>query len=200
MERTRSHGACRAASVLGSSTWRPAPSPITESFSIAARGAGLPAGTASDFHGMDTDDPGAAEMLAPLGDAFGFKGAGLAGVAEIFSAVLSGMELSTALLPMGGPDLSTPRRLGAFVMAINPAAFTAEAEFESAMARYLGELRVSAARDAAAVLAPGDREWAEADRRSVHGIPLDPETVSAFVELSRRYDVPFPPVPTNGAA
>ena len=47
-------------------------------------------------------------MLAPLGGEFGFKGAGLAGVAEIFSAVMTGMHISPDLMSMDDPDLSTP--------------------------------------------------------------------------------------------
>ncbi len=64
---------------------------------------GLPAGTASDPSGADVDDPAAADMSAPLGAAFGFKGAALAGMAEIFSSVISGAKL-TGHSPMGGPD------------------------------------------------------------------------------------------------
>lgn len=155
-------------------------------------GVSLPDGTASDDHGVDTRDPHAAEMLAPLGHAFGFKGAGLAGVAEIFSAVLSGMQLSTELLPMGGPDLSTPRPLGAFVMAMKPDAFVDRQTFDDGMARYMSALRSSPARDGKEVLAPGDREWREADRRQVDGIPVDPDTVAAFARLAETYRVKPP--------
>ena len=64
----------------------------------------LPESVASDGAGEDTEDPAVVEMLAPLGAAFGFKGAGLAGLVEIFSAVLTGMKLSFDILPMGGPE------------------------------------------------------------------------------------------------
>jgi LDH2 family malate/lactate/ureidoglycolate dehydrogenase len=154
----------------------------------------LPEGVASTTDGLDTDDPGAAAMLAPLGGEFGFKGAGLAGLAEIFSAVLSGMQLSHELPPMSGPDYATPRKLGAFVMALAPWAFLDMGAFDDGMTRYLGALRSSPARAGGAVLAPGDREWAEADRRAVSGIPIDPETEQAFRRLARRYGLkpPFP--------
>jgi LDH2 family malate/lactate/ureidoglycolate dehydrogenase len=69
----------------------------------------LPGGVASTADGLDTDAPELADMLAPLGGEFGFKGAGLAGLAEILSAVLSGMRLSHELAPMTGPDFATPR-------------------------------------------------------------------------------------------
>lgn len=156
----------------------------------------LPAGVASKTDGTDTTVPEEADMLAPVGGAFGFKGAALAGVVEILSAVLSGMKLSFDILPMGGPDLSTPRGLGAFVLAIKPGAFLDEATFQAGMLRYLEQLRGSPVRsDAAAgtrVMAPGDREWQVAKARDRDGIPLDPVTRDAFRAFSAQYGVPLP--------
>ncbi len=152
-------------------------------------GVDVPEGTGSDEAGVDTLDSNAVEMLAPLGAAFGFKGAGLAGVAEIFSAVLSGMGLSFELLPMGGPDKATPRGLGAFVLALRPEAFIAREAFDDGMRRYLAALRSSPPRAGGTVMAPGDREWAVAEDR-VDGIPLDPVTVEGFGRLAERYGLP----------
>jgi LDH2 family malate/lactate/ureidoglycolate dehydrogenase len=147
-------------------------------------GMALPEGVASDGDGRDTCDPAATAMLTPLGGAFGWKGAGLAGMAEILSAVLTGGGLSRDLLPMGGPDLSTPRGLGAFVTAIDPAAFAGAEAAAAAMARYLGLLRGSKPAEGGKVMAPGDREWETARRRWVEGVPLDPETVAGFRSLA----------------
>ena len=159
----------------------------------------LPQGVASTEDGEDTTDPHRAAMLAPLGGEFGYKGAGLAGLAEILSAVLSGMKLSFELAPMGGPDFSMPRKLGAFVMALNPNAFVNDDEFADGMKRYLAGLRNSPARPGERVLAPGDREWAEADRRAVEGIPIDPETVAAFQRIASRYGLTPPFAATTEA-
>lgn len=155
-------------------------------------GLGLPDSVASDGDGRDTRDPGATEMLAPLGAAFGFKGAGLAGLVEILSAVLSGMRLSFDILPMAGPDLSTPREMGAFVMAIRPDAFVERSTFDAGMARYLGTLRRSRPVDGGRVMAPGDREWVEARRREITGIPIDPETRAAFLALGAQFRLAVP--------
>ncbi|WP_265519094.1 Ldh family oxidoreductase [Nitratireductor luteus] len=152
----------------------------------------LPLGTASRAGGEDTNDADEAEMLAPLGGEFGFKGAGLAGMAEIFSAVLSGMRLSFQIAPMFGSDVSTPRGLGAFVMALRPGAFVDEKIFADGMTRYLAALRGSRARAGGEVMAPGDREWAESDRRAAEGIPLDPVTLEAFRHLADRFAVEMP--------
>ena len=144
----------------------------------------LPPGIASDDSGRDVIDPSLAAMLAPLGGAFGFKGAGLAGVAEIFSAVMTGMRISPDLMSMDDPDLSTPRELGGFVIAIDPAAFAGAAIFSAGLAHYMGMLRDSPAREGGRVMAPGDREWEEAARRQRDGIPLDPATRRAFDDIT----------------
>jgi LDH2 family malate/lactate/ureidoglycolate dehydrogenase len=156
----------------------------------------LPPETASDGDGRETREPSAVEMLAPLGAAFGFKGAALAGVAEIFSAVLTGMRLSPEILPMGGPDLSTPREMGAFVMALNPSAFIDPEAFRAGMARYLSGLRCSRPTEGGTVMAPGDREWAEAERREREGIPIDPTTLAAFATIAERHGF-APPDPVR---
>lgn len=155
-------------------------------------GLDLPESVASDGDGRDTRDPDATEMLAPLGAAFGFKGAGLAGLVEILSAVLSGMRLSFEILPMAGPDLSTPREMGAFVLAIRPDAFIERSAFDAGMDRYLHQLRGSRPVEGGRVMAPGDREWAEARRRELDGIPIDPETRDAFLALGSRFQLAVP--------
>lgn len=152
----------------------------------------LPEAVASTESGADTTNADEVEMLAPLGAAFGFKGAGLAGFAEIFSAVVTGMRLSFDILPMAGPDLSTPRGMGAFVLAIRPDAFIGRADFDAGMQRYVSALRNSPARAGHKVLAPGDREWAEADRRDAAGAPLDPGTLAEFHALAERLGLPAP--------
>ncbi|MGH6922322.1 MAG: Ldh family oxidoreductase [Propylenella sp.] len=145
----------------------------------------LPPGVASDADGRDTDDPARVAMLAPLGgEIVGYKGAGLAGLAEILSTALTGMGLSFELIGMVGDDLSTPRRLGAFVLALKPTAFVPQEVFDDTMRRYVKALRASRAAGDVKVMAPGDREWAEEERRRREGIPLDPETLRAFAEIA----------------
>ncbi len=155
-------------------------------------GVALPQSVASDVQGNDTTDPEQADMLAPLGGEFGFKGAALAGVAEIFSAVLTGMRLSFDILPMGGPDFSTPRGMGAFVLALNPDAFLDRAQFDAGMRRYVEVLRGSPARADCRVMAPGDREWDVARARDRAGVILDPATAEAFAKIAARLGIAPP--------
>ena len=128
-------------------------------------------------------------MLDPLGAKFGFKGAGLGGISEIFSAVLTGMKLSPELLPMSGPDMTTPRELGAFVMAIDPEGFVGSFLFKEGMQRYLSLLRNSTAKEKSLVMAPGDREWKIARQRDKNGVFLDPVTSDQFKLLAERFGI-----------
>lgn len=140
----------------------------------------LPVGVAADAAGMATTDPHAAEMLLPLGGAdYGYKGAGLAGVATLFSALLTGTTLDSDFIPMyGGTDSSTPRNMGHFVLVIDPDRFVGREMFGGMITRYLAGLRAAPLRPGAErVMAPGDREWAEMARRQAEGIPVDPDTI-----------------------
>ena len=157
-----------------------------------SQGVAVPEGVASDEAGEATTDAEAARMLAPLGGAYGFKGAGLAGLAEILSAVMTGMKLSPDVPAMDGPDLVKPRGLGAFVLALDPAAFAGAEAVERGMRRYLELLRASPAREGGRVMAPGDREWEVVERRRQDGVPLDPQTAARFGELAEAAGVAAP--------
>jgi LDH2 family malate/lactate/ureidoglycolate dehydrogenase len=152
----------------------------------------LPPEVASDADGNPTTDAATAIMLAPLGGAYGYKGAGLAGVAEILSAALTGMRISVEILPMIGEDMSTPRELGAFVLALEPAAFVERSVFDDTIRRYVRAVREGPAIPGGKVLAPGDREWAVEEERRRAGIPLDPETLTAFETIAARFGLDMP--------
>lgn len=141
-------------------------------------GVELPEGVAADAQGQATTDPHKAEMLLPLGgEGFGYKGAGLAGVATMFAALLTGTTLDPDFIPMYGTDnISEPRNMGHFVMVIDPDKFIGAPLFAAAMQGYLGVLRGAKAQQGKQVMAPGDREWAEHDKRSKDGVPIDPDT------------------------
>lgn len=145
-----------------------------------ATGAALPAQVASDADGLDTTDAAAAAMLAPLGGAFGYKGAGLAGVADLLSAGLSGAPLGRELPAMNSDDLATPRRLGAFVLALDPGGFAGAAMLAETVARAIAAAAASPAAAGGAPMTPGVREWAEARRRRVEGLVIDGATLAAL--------------------
>ncbi|MGV8831207.1 MAG: Ldh family oxidoreductase [Devosia sp.] len=139
----------------------------------------LPEGVAADAQGLPVTDPDHVDMLLPLGGAdYGYKGAGLAGVATLFSALLTGTTLDSDFIPMyGGDDVSTPRNMGHFVMVIDPDKFVGREIFGMMMTRYLANLRAAPVRPGGErVMAPGDREWETVARRTAEGVPVDPDT------------------------
>lgn len=157
-----------------------------------ALGRELPPEAASDGNGVDTLDPALAEMLAPVGGLFGFKGAGIAGLVEILSSVVSGAKISFDIVPMADMTAMEPRNVGAFVLALRPTAFVPQPLYDAAMARYLDRLRTSRPVAGGEVLAPGDREWREAARRERDGIPIDPTTAAAFTAIAARFGLERP--------
>ncbi|MCP8894792.1 Ldh family oxidoreductase [Shinella daejeonensis] len=140
----------------------------------------LPEGVAVDENGVSTVDPAAGRTLLPLGGVdFAFKGAGLAGVATVLSAILQGATLDPDFIPMvGSGDYATPRRMGHFLLAIDPGRFGGHEVFKAGMAAYLRALRENPAQEGADVLAPGDREWRIEAERARTGIPIDPDTAA----------------------
>lgn len=138
----------------------------------------LPPDVAATKDGEPTCDPDAADMLLPLGGAdYGYKGAGLAGVATLFSAILTGTKLDGDMISMLDPDnTSQPRNLGHNVIAVSPSILAGEDIYFGGISRYVTELRRSRPRDTRTVMAPGDREWREREKREAEGVSVDHDT------------------------
>ena len=152
-------------------------------------GIDLPEGTTSDARGVDTVQPSLSAMLAPLGAAFGYKGAGLGGIAEILSAALSDSPLSREIAPMISDDMATPRGLGSFILALDPEAFMGLDIFEGIIRRYRDSIRASITAPDEHVMAAGDREWLEAQSRRKIGIELDPIAIDALAVFATEYNI-----------
>jgi len=107
----------------------------------------LPVGVAADAQGIATRDPHD-EMLLPLGgEEYGYKGAGLAAVVTLFSALLTGTTLDPDFIPKYGTSNDhEPRNMGHFVIVINPSAFVGAQLFGEAMGHYLASLRAAPVR------------------------------------------------------
>ncbi|NIX75356.1 Ldh family oxidoreductase [Microvirga terricola] len=144
----------------------------------------LPAEVTADIAGEPTRDPHLAEVLTPLGGQdFGFKGAGLAGLVTILSAILTGSTPDHLVPPMN-PEEGEPKPhdIGHFCLAIDPERFVGRAGYDALMQQYLTGLRESPGRSGAEILAPGDREWRTMEQRNRDGIPVDPDT-ARFLKL-----------------
>ncbi len=124
----------------------------------------LPEGIAVDARGEFVTDAEQAVALAPVGGAdFGFKGAGLAGMAEVLGGVLTGMRLSREQDGLALGD----QKLGHFVMAIDPTLFMALEAFGARLQDYIDGFKAQPGTYAA-----GGPEWERRRRREAEGIPL----------------------------
>lgn len=145
----------------------------------------LPADVAADAEGNMTQDAMQASMLLPLGgESYGFKGAGLAGMVSILSAVLTGAMIDPRMIQMTDTsDFTTPRNVGHFCIVLDPARFVGREGFDRALKDYLAMLRAILSTTAGeSVMAPGDREWKTMEERKRTGIPVDPDT-RGFLKL-----------------
>ena len=175
-----------AAPVVGSRPWLldMATSSIPHNRVLLYRSLGLrlPLGVAADAAGEPTRDPSLVDMLLPLGGLeFGFKGAALAGVATLLSAVLTGARLDQDLAAREVAAPPIPPELGHFFLAVDPARFVGRSAFARVMDTYLGSLRAApTAADGGLAMVPGDREWRVEAERERDGIPLDPVTAASL--------------------
>ncbi len=150
----------------------------------------MPPDVSVDAQGQPTLDPERSAALLPLGGTqYGYKGAGLAAMAEVLSAVLTGMPHCSRILPMAGPDFSTPRHLGHLFIVIDPRRLVSAEVYDKGMRDYLSDLRGQLARANSRVMAPGDREWSVEEQRRMHGIPLGDSLRLEFEELADRLRV-----------
>jgi ureidoglycolate dehydrogenase (NAD+) len=133
----------------------------------------LPPDVTVNDAGEPTIDPAQSDALLPLGGMlYGYKGAGLASMIEVLSAIMTGSPYCSQLPAMKGPDFSTPRRLGHLFLVIDFRRFVSAQIYEAGIQAYLHDLRSQPAKTRRKVLAPGDREWAIMEERKQHGIPV----------------------------
>jgi LDH2 family malate/lactate/ureidoglycolate dehydrogenase len=147
----------------------------------------IPSGWAMDAEGRSTTDTrtALAGLPTPLG---GYKGSGLAVMAEIFSAVLSGGAMLTEV---GGlRRLDQPMRIGQFYLALDVARFLPLDEFTTRM-QSLRDILTSTqpATGYDEVLIAGDPEWRIEDRRRAAGIPIEPQVWAALEDTARKLGI-----------
>jgi LDH2 family malate/lactate/ureidoglycolate dehydrogenase len=147
----------------------------------------LPEGVLLGQHG-DSSDVAEDSVLAPLGgENFGYKGAGLAGMAEVLSAMLTGMNLS---FEEDGKEAG-PSKLGHFMLAIDPKTFIGREAFEERLTSYLGAI-ASTATENSRVYAAGGPEWEARADRMERGIPVTPTAQKEMAAAGERFGIPFP--------
>ena len=150
----------------------------------------IPPGWAMDKEGAPTTDTQTAlnGLLMPLG---GYKGSGLAMMAEILCAVLGGGAMSTEL---GGIRIKgQPMRVSQFFCAIDVSRFMPLDQFAARM-RSLVEMIKSSSPAAGhdEILVAGDPEWRAEEHRRRNGIPLSEGVWQNLVQAAQGLQVPLP--------
>lgn len=150
----------------------------------------IPAGWAMDSEGVPTTETATAMsgLLMPLG---GYKGSGLAMMAEIFCAVLGGGAMSTQL---GGIRIhGRPTRVSQCFLALDVQRFMPLETFEARMLELVGLIKSSApAKGFDEVLVAGEPEWRSEESRKAEGIPISEGTWADLTAIAERYNVSIP--------
>ena len=150
----------------------------------------IPANWAMDSDGVPTTDTQIAlkGLLMPLG---GYKGSGLAMMAEILCAVLGGGAMSTEL---GGIRFRGKTvRVSQMFLAIDIARFLLVDKFRARMDALIRMIKSTPpAKGYDEVLVAGDPEWRMEEERSRNGIPVGPGTWKALCEAGDRLGVAAP--------
>jgi hydroxycarboxylate dehydrogenase B len=121
--------------------------------------------------------------LLPFGGMAGHKGFGLSMMVELLSGALSGAGCT------GAADRPPGNAL--FILVIDPAATGTLEAFQSEAAGLVDWVKSSApVPGGAGVMAPGEPEFREEERRREAGIPLDDETWRQLRELAAGLSVP----------
>ncbi|WP_329223317.1 Ldh family oxidoreductase [Streptomyces sp. NBC_01485] len=151
-------------------------------------GRALDHGWATDADGRLTTDPQDAYALSPLG---GYKGQGLAMVATLLGAVLTGSPADWHLEHIGASAPGRSRQVGHFLICLDPAAFAGAESFAASFSDLVTTTRQSrpGADATLPVQVPGDPQRRTAEERATHGIPLDPHTARAFAELAALHGI-----------
>ncbi len=148
----------------------------------------LSPGLAYDENGDMTLDPDLVYSLAPIGI---YKGFGLSIVVDILCGLLTGMPTGDQVSDMYHDPISTKRRLGHFVMAIDIARFEEVPAFKRRLQDMAKRVRAQRAKPGQRVLFPGDPEKEAFARRSREGIPTRATLLGKFRDLAADLNVPW---------
>lgn len=167
----------------------------------------IPLNWATDESGIPTDNPTRVLQniihrtgggLLPLGgsseDSGGHKGYGLALAVEIFSAVLPGALYADRVYPKNTDGKPLPSGIGHFFGAMRIDAFRKEEEFKRDMDDIIRRLKnAPKSKGAERIYVHGEKEFEEAERRKVDGIPLDEKVTHDLRSIAKQLGM-TPPV------
>jgi ureidoglycolate dehydrogenase (NAD+) len=145
----------------------------------------LEPGIAVDGDGNATTDANQAAAGIPLGGpTYGYKGYGLAFMVDLLCGALNGMTYGRHINSMY-EDLKEPRKIGHFVMALDPGRFAGGDTLEETVDAVIADVKAQPGE----ILVPGDPELIEEKERRVRGIPIDNEALKDMEAWSRKLGV-----------
>jgi ureidoglycolate dehydrogenase (NAD+) len=148
-------------------------------------GKSIPLGWGVDANGADTTDPKQVKAVLPMA---GPKGSGLSLMIEILSSLLVANPIISASLN-GAEDAP----FNGLVMAIDPRAFGEKTAFIKAVDQLAEDIKgLPPASETGDVYLPGERGFAELEKRSREGIPLAAGTLARLVELAAKQSITVP--------
>jgi L-2-hydroxycarboxylate dehydrogenase (NAD+) len=159
----------------------------------------IPAGWGVNSKGVITEDPSQVidgGALMPLGGSEimrGYKGYGLALLVDIFAGVLADAGFSDNVT---GSSSNEPAKVGHFFGAIKIDAFREINGFKQSMDELLVKLKTSPkAEDEERIYIHGEKEFENADRSAMEGVPLSETTVSILKKTGLEDGVEFDLIP-----
>lgn len=146
----------------------------------------LKGGMAADMFGNQTLDPKKATSLLPAG---GYKGFALASMIEILCGVMTGMPFARSLLPMFTSPMDKKRHLGQFYLVFKIDGAISKNQYLKQMKLYSKMIRSQKQKNKNKVMMPNDPEIQNSKTRLKNGIPLNLETYSELVKISKNTGV-----------
>jgi LDH2 family malate/lactate/ureidoglycolate dehydrogenase len=152
----------------------------------------IPKDWAMDEHGRPTGDPDEALKggLLAIG---GYKGADLAIMIEVLTAVLLGGNFGPQCGWMAPPDkiLSKPLGFNNLMAAVNIENFTPVRQFKERIDQLIETLKaVPRAKDVDTILMPNEKEYLYEQKRTKAGIPINEVMVNELNGLAQKFDLP----------
>ncbi|MEM5008717.1 ureidoglycolate dehydrogenase [Priestia megaterium] len=132
-------------------------------------GTSIPSDWGVDVNGSPTTDPNEVNALLPFA---GPKGYGLAMVVDVLSGLLTGSAFGPHISTMYG-DYNKKRKLGHFMIVLNPAVFTDSDAFLENMDKMIDEIhQTPPVKGFSKVMVPGEPEQLREEERLVNGVPV----------------------------
>jgi len=153
----------------------------------------IPEDWATDEQGRPTKDPQKALKggLLPIG---GYKGADLAIMIEVLTAVLLGGKFGPECGWMAPADriLTKPLGFNNLMAAINIENFTSIDQFKERIDWLIETLKATPpAKDVDTILMPNEKEFLYEQKRKKEGIPLNEILVEELNKLAEKFDLPL---------